>query len=48
LLERLQVPEPWRANITASVVLIDDLERQITEVNKRLKEGHTDHPYFPC
>jgi transposase len=29
LLERLQVPEPWRGNVTASVELIDDLERQI-------------------
>ena len=47
LLERLRLPEPWRANITASVVLIDDLERQITESNKRLKEGHADHPYIP-
>jgi transposase len=47
LLERLRVPEPWRANITASVVLIDDLEGQITEINKRLKEGHADHPYIP-
>ena len=47
LLERLRVPEPWRANITASVLLIDDLERQITEINNRLKEGHADHPYIP-
>jgi transposase len=28
LLARLQVPEPWRGNITASVELIDDLEGQ--------------------
>jgi len=47
LLERLRVPEPWRGNITASVELIDDLERQITEINRRLKEGHADHPYIP-
>jgi len=47
LLERLQVPEPWRGNITASVELIDDLERQIAEINRRLKEGHADHPYIP-
>jgi transposase len=26
LLARLQVPEPWRGNITASLELIDDLE----------------------
>ena len=47
LLERLEVPEPWRGNITASVELIDDLERQIAEINRRLKEGHADHPYIP-
>jgi transposase len=47
LLEGLQVPEPWRGNITASVELIDDLERQIAEINHRLKEGHADHPYIP-
>ena len=47
LLERLQVPEPWRSNVSASVVLIDDLEDQIDQINKRLREGHADHPYIP-
>ncbi len=47
LLARLQVPEPWRGNITASLELIDDLEDQIAEINARLKEGHADHPYIP-
>jgi transposase len=47
LLKRLQVPEPWRGNITASIELIDDLERQIAEINYRLKESHTEHPYIP-
>ena len=47
LLQRLEVPEPWRGNVTASVELIDDLERQITEINQRLKQGHADHPYIP-
>jgi len=47
LLARLDVPEPWRSNVTASVALIDDLERQIAEVNTRLKTGHADHPYIP-
>jgi len=46
-LKRLQVPEPWRGNITASIELIDDLERQIAEINRRLKEGHAEHPYVP-
>jgi transposase len=47
LLARLQVPEPWRGNVTASVELIDDLERQIAEINRKLREGHADHPYIP-
>jgi transposase len=44
---RLRVPEPWRGNITASVALIDDLEDQIAEINRRLKAGHANHPYIP-
>jgi len=46
LLAKLDVPEPWRGNVTASVQLIDDLERQIDEINRRLKRGHADHPYI--
>jgi transposase len=41
------VPEPWRSNVTASVALIDDLERQIADLNRRLRDGHADHPYIP-
>ena len=47
LLARLDVPEPWRGNVAASLRLIDELEDQIAEVNRRLKEGHADHPYVP-
>jgi transposase len=47
LLARLQVPQPWRGNITASVELIDDLEGQIAEINRKLRDGHADHPYIP-
>ena len=47
MLEKLDVPEPWRGNVTASIQLIDDLERQIAEINRRLREGHADHPYIP-
>jgi transposase len=47
LLKRLEVPEPWRSNVTASVALIDDLERQIADLNRRLRDGHADHPYIP-
>ena len=47
LLERLEVPEPWRSNVTASLRLIDDLERQIDAVNRRLRASHAEHPYIP-
>ena len=47
LLERLEVPEPWRGNVGASVMLIDDLERQIDEINRRLRAERADHPYVP-
>jgi transposase len=47
LLARLQVPEPWRGNIRASVELIDDLEGQIAAINRRVRDGHADHPYIP-
>ena len=46
-LAKLDVPEPWRSNATASVALIDDLEDQIAELNRRLRESHADHPYIP-
>jgi transposase len=47
LLHGLEVPEPWRGNVTAALELIDDLEDQIDAVNRRLRQGHADHPYIP-
>ncbi len=47
LLERLQVPDPWRENVEASVVLIDQLDRQIDAVASELKHVGADHPYVP-
>jgi transposase len=47
LLERLEVPEPWRSNVTASLKLIDDLGEQIDQANRRLKASHAHHPYVP-
>jgi transposase len=47
LLDRLQVPEPWRSNVTASLALIDDLEDQIDVTNRRLRASHPEHPYIP-
>jgi hypothetical protein len=48
LLERLEVPEAWRGNVGASVVLSDDLERQIAEVNRRLRQGIPSTPISRC
>jgi transposase len=47
LLARLDVPEPWRQNVSAAIELIDHLEDQIDQINRRLRAGHADHPYVP-
>jgi transposase len=47
LLARLEVPEPWRGNISASLVLIDDLEAQVEEINTKLRASGAEHPYVP-
>jgi transposase len=47
LLDRLEIPQPWRASVDASLALIDDLERQIAEINGQLRAGGGDHPYVP-
>ncbi len=43
LLERLEFPEPWRGNVLGAVALIDDLERQITAIERELKALGADH-----
>jgi len=45
LLDRLEIPEPWRTNVTASLELMDELDRKIADCNARLEAGHADHPY---
>jgi transposase len=47
LLDRLDIPQPWRSTVDASITLIDDLERQIAEINHQLRDGAADHPYVP-
>jgi transposase len=47
LLAGLDVPEPWRSNVAASLALIDDLGAQIDDANRRLRAGHANHPYVP-
>jgi transposase len=46
-LARLDLPEPWRGNIDASLLLIDQLEAQVEEVNAKLRASGVDHPYVP-
>jgi transposase len=47
LLERLEFPEPWRGGVLAAVVLIDDLERQIDQIERELRSQGADHCYVP-
>ena len=43
----LELPEPWRGNIDASLALIDQLESQIDEVDQKLRSSGAEHPYVP-
>lgn len=45
LLDRLEIPEPWRGNVSASLELLDELDRKVADCNARLAAGHADHPY---
>jgi transposase len=47
LLDDLEVPQPWRGSIDASLLLIDDLEVQIAQVAAELKASGADHRYVP-
>jgi transposase len=47
LLDRLDVPQPWRGTVDASLHLIDDLDRQIDAINRELRASGADHPYVP-
>jgi transposase len=47
LLERLEFPEPWRSNVLAAVSMIDDLDREVSEIGKELRALGADHRYIP-
>ena len=47
LLKELDIPEPWRSHVDASLVLIDDLEARITQIAKELRRSGADHRYIP-
>jgi transposase len=45
LLERLDFPDPWRRDVLAALVMIDDLDRQIHIVERELRALGADHRY---
>jgi transposase len=47
LLAQLGLPEPWQGTIDASLRLIDELEREITECERELRRLGADHRYVP-
>jgi transposase len=47
LLARLAVPEPWRSHVMTAVALIDDLDREITAIERELPALGADHRYVP-
>jgi Transposase IS116/IS110/IS902 family len=47
LLVRLGLPEPWQGTIEASLRLIDELEREISDSERELRRLGADHRYVP-
>jgi transposase len=47
LLERLALPEPWASTVTASLRLIDELDREIVALERELRRLGADHRYVP-
>jgi transposase len=47
LRDRLDIPEPWRGTIDASLRLIDDLDRQTAGCERELRRLGADHRYIP-
>src|SRR6266536_1228237 len=47
LLAQLGLPEPWQGTIEASLRLIDELEREISDCERELRRLGADHRYVP-
>jgi transposase len=47
LLPRLDFPDPWHDGVLAAITMIDDLDRQITQIDRDLKALGADHRYIP-
>jgi transposase len=43
----ITLPEPWLGSVTAALRLIDDLDQQIVECERQLRDLGADHPYIP-
>jgi transposase len=47
LLARLALPEPWAGDTTAALHLIDELDHEIAECERALRQVGADHRYVP-
>ena len=47
LLDRLQIPDPWRETLDASLYLIDYLESEIAAIERELRSNGAEHPCVP-
>lgn len=47
LLDRLALPEPWRANVALSIRMVNELEREIDAIERELRSLGADHRYVP-
>lgn len=47
LLDRLALPDPWRENVILTLAFVDDLDRQITGLERELRQLGADHRYVP-
>jgi transposase len=47
LLARLGLPEPWQGTLEASLRLIDELDREISDGERELRRLGADHRYLP-
>ena len=47
LLDSLAVSEPWRGNVDASLLLIDEIDREIATLTRELKRLGAHHRYVP-
>src|SRR6478736_4804903 len=47
LLRRLELPEPWAGDVAAALHLIDELDHQIADCERALRQVGADHRYVP-